>query len=270
MIRDARSGGTVTPEAMADLQQLVHAGRVHVIEDVTITHVEPEGSRWALVTACGRRLPTTGILLATGSVVDVRKDALLRDLLSITPPDRVCEGVPVLQPGCRWPALADGTQLPLFVMGAMAQLVLGPNAGNLFGARVGAAQIAVALRDTGLFHHFHTHRDTVTPGPQPHAAERSVSVSELRLQAYVSAGGNPFACLADSGSECSESEAEEPTTVTKSGCGCGDDLPVPVGLEADTGVPGELDPDSDHCGCCGSPSEHFAPGGLTGSDDHWQ
>ena len=118
---------------------------------------------------------------------------MLQPLLSLTPEHCVYEGVPVLQPGCRWPTLADGTQVGLFVMGAMAQLVLGPNAGNLFGARVGAAQISAGLRDAGLFRHMHSH-----------GADDSGEAASLA--AYVSAGGNPFACLGDS--ECSGSDSE--------------------------------------------------------------
>lgn len=71
----------------------------------------PLGVQWQLGMVDGDVVHATGLLLATGASVDVRKDPMLATLLSMTPPDSVCEGLPVLKPGCRWPTLCDGRRL---------------------------------------------------------------------------------------------------------------------------------------------------------------
>ncbi len=150
LIREARSGGTVTPEALAKLQEYITAGRITVHQrtvdgGVLVASEDRDGCRsgwqWRLSTTDGDVVHASGLLLATGTTVDVRRDPMLRTLLAMTPPDSVCEGLPILTAGCQWPVLSDGRRLPVFCMGAYAQLVIGPNAGNLFGARIAAAQV---------------------------------------------------------------------------------------------------------------------------------
>ena len=78
------------------------------------------------------------IWLATGSHLDIRRETSFRTLtanMQHTPP-LVGSGIPVLQSDLRW--------LPgwnLFLAGAYAQLQIGPNAGNLFGARLAAGRL---------------------------------------------------------------------------------------------------------------------------------
>ena len=78
------------------------------------------------------------IWLATGSHLDIRRETSFRTLtanMQYTPP-LVGSGIPELQPDLRW--------LPgwnLFLAGAYAQLQIGPNAGNLFGARLAAGRL---------------------------------------------------------------------------------------------------------------------------------
>ena len=178
LIREARSGGTVNPMFMTELKACVQAGRVTVHEDAQVHAAEwlPRDRVWKLA-ARGNdgvvisTISASTVVLATGSVVDVTADSLFNALVAATPASCVCSGLPVLAPGLRWPGTRN-----VFVTGAYAQLTLGPNSGNLFGARIAAAQLAVELQ-------------LVLPQAELRAA------SSVFHRTYSKAGANKFSAL---------------------------------------------------------------------------
>jgi hypothetical protein len=81
------------------------------------------------------------VWLATGGNLDLNLVPILASLQAQRP-IRTTRGLPVLQPDLSWDA-----GCPLYVMGAFAQLQLGPDALNLAGARSGGVLVARALLD---------------------------------------------------------------------------------------------------------------------------
>jgi hypothetical protein len=79
------------------------------------------------------------VLLGTGSSSDCTALPLVRNLLAEWPVPLV-GGFPVLTTDCQW-----GPDAPVFVVGALAALQLGPGALNLMGARHGADIVATKL-----------------------------------------------------------------------------------------------------------------------------
>ena len=76
------------------------------------------------------------VWLATGGALDMNLVPILGSLLAQRPIPTAA-GLPQLQQDLSWDA-----QTPLHIMGAFAQLELGPDALNLAGARSGSAIIA--------------------------------------------------------------------------------------------------------------------------------
>ena len=81
------------------------------------------------------------ILLGTGTKADCRALPLIRDLLDNGEAVQIIGGFPVLSTDLQWGSL------PVFVLGALAGLQLGPGALNLMGARQGADIVATKLED---------------------------------------------------------------------------------------------------------------------------
>ena len=79
------------------------------------------------------------VLLATGEKPDCTALPLISNLLTEWPLP-VVGGFPVVSTNCQW-----GDEAPVFVVGALASLQLGPGALNLMGARQGADIVASAL-----------------------------------------------------------------------------------------------------------------------------
>lgn len=79
------------------------------------------------------------VLLGTGSGADCTALPLIQNLLEKWPVPLV-GGFPVLSTDCQW-----RSDVPVFVVGALAALQLGPGALNLMGARHGADIVATKL-----------------------------------------------------------------------------------------------------------------------------
>ncbi|KAJ3592953.1 hypothetical protein NHX12_005291 [Muraenolepis orangiensis] len=131
MIRQARKGGAVTPEAYVQLKPFIHSGQVELK-----TYCQVSQARWCYrrqvwsVTLCSG-VGWTGdrIWLATGCKLDARQDPLLSGVMKEYP-------VQSLQwaPGC-----------PLYVMGQYSALQVGPHAVNLAGGQAASARIAADI-----------------------------------------------------------------------------------------------------------------------------
>ncbi|KAG0652152.1 hypothetical protein D0Z07_1301 [Hyphodiscus hymeniophilus] len=139
MVRDARGGGSITPEYRKILQGHEAGGRVDIC-----TETEIVGARWIEEKQCWEvktrpEIEMPGIdhvVYATGLQVDFKGIPALQPLLG-EQDVRCIGGMP-----CLTDDLMLSEDVPLFVTGRLASLRLGPGAGNLEGARMGAERIA--------------------------------------------------------------------------------------------------------------------------------
>ena len=136
-IQKARGGGSMSPEVY---QSLLADSSVTLIEDVEVENAEWTGQD-ILVNFDDRDIDTSPydfVWLATGGALDMSLVPIFASLQAQRP-IRVSAGLPHLQPDLTW-----DEKCPLHVMGAFAQLQLGPDALNLAGARSGGVIIAKA------------------------------------------------------------------------------------------------------------------------------
>ncbi|MES1942966.1 hypothetical protein PC39_02537 [Salinisphaera sp. PC39] len=137
LIRAARRPGSLPPDIHARLAAALAEGRVRLVRG-EIAGLGDAGP----TLADGRRLRVDTLRLATGFEDVPPGGRLLRDLIE--------EQGPPLAP-CGFPRPAENLEwLPgLFVAGRLAELVLGPMAGNIRGARAAAERLARAA-DTDI------------------------------------------------------------------------------------------------------------------------
>ena len=129
----ARSGGTITPALAWELRDAVQAGSAELLEGHEVACAAWQDGAFGVVLD-GEPRRCDRIWLATGHELSVAGEPLLHDVTAARPA-RIVGGRPVLDEACRWP----GTELHL--MGALAELQLGPLARNLAGARMAADRI---------------------------------------------------------------------------------------------------------------------------------
>ncbi|KAG8468257.1 hypothetical protein KFE25_013340 [Diacronema lutheri] len=162
LLRAARPGGSVTPEAHNELRARAAArwawppwrAALRVLEAIEVEAAAADRSGGALHVALRGAAAGGGtwderfdeVWLATGARADVSAAAAAR-----APPDRalfaslhahwraarVEAGMPVLTPTLRW-----AEDAPVYVCGALSALQVGPDAFNLAGAAAGAARIS--------------------------------------------------------------------------------------------------------------------------------
>ncbi|MBL8775184.1 MAG: SidA/IucD/PvdA family monooxygenase [Acidimicrobiales bacterium] len=136
--RAARNGGSMPPWMLHRIRSLSAAGAVDVRAPARICGAQRAGIGLDLVLGDETVLHADRVWLATGTDSDVRAHRLTAPLLE-SHPTPVCDGFPVLDETLRWP----GTSVHL--IGRPAMLTLGPAAGNLWGARMGARAITAHL-----------------------------------------------------------------------------------------------------------------------------
>ncbi|KAM4630492.1 uncharacterized protein ACJ7VT_000191 [Polymixia lowei] len=138
MIRQARKGGAVTPEAYAHLQPFIEKGQVDVK-----TYCEVSEARWCyrnqvwnLSLSPGGSWTGDRIWLATGCKLDINQDPLLSGVMKEFP-IQVIDGWPCIPESLQW---APGC--PLYLMGQYTALQVGPHAVNLAGGQAASMRIA--------------------------------------------------------------------------------------------------------------------------------
>ncbi|XP_026867193.2 uncharacterized protein zgc:113276 [Electrophorus electricus] len=143
MIKQARKGGAVTPEAYAHLQPFIQAGQVQIRAYCQVTEVKwcYGTQRWTVSLCDGEQWNGERIWLATGCKLDVHQDPLLSDVMKHFPVS-VLEGWPCIGESLRW---APGC--PLYLMGQYAALQVGPHAVNLAGGQAASVRIARDILD---------------------------------------------------------------------------------------------------------------------------
>ncbi|XP_029601793.1 uncharacterized protein LOC115188784 isoform X1 [Salmo trutta] len=141
MIRQARKGGAVTPEAYAALQPYIQNGQLAVRAYCQVTEAKwcYESQVWRL-SLCGQNGCETWtgdrIWLATGCKLDVNQDPMLSSVIKEFP-IQVLDGWPCISESLQW---APGC--PLYLMGQYTALQVGPHALNLAGGQAASARIA--------------------------------------------------------------------------------------------------------------------------------
>lgn len=135
----------MTPRFNKILKQHIHRGRVsqHTYTTVISQTYSPESQSWTLSTSPPiPEMPQIDyIYFATGIQSDFSTLGPLQTMAAKFPIESH-EGLPALNDDLMWK-----DDVPLFVTGRLAALRLGPGAGNLEGARVGAERVAWAVED---------------------------------------------------------------------------------------------------------------------------
>ncbi|KAM4597259.1 uncharacterized protein V3H82_023357 [Fundulus diaphanus] len=138
MVRQARKGGAITPEAYIHLQPFILSGRVEL---KTFCQVDEaswcyRSQTWGLALSNGDRWMGDRIWLATGCKLDVKQDPLLSEVMKIFP-IQVVDGWPCILESLQW---TEGC--PLYLMGQYTALQVGPHAVNLAGGQAASMRIA--------------------------------------------------------------------------------------------------------------------------------
>ncbi|XP_049327342.1 uncharacterized protein zgc:113276 [Astyanax mexicanus] len=138
MIKQARKGGAVTPEAYVNLQPFIQSGQLLVRAYCQVTEAKwcYEAQGWKVSLSDGEKWSGDKIWLATGCKLDVNQDPLLSDVVKEFP-IQIIEGWPCISETLQW-ALG----CPLYLMGQYAALQVGPHAVNLAGGQAAGLRIA--------------------------------------------------------------------------------------------------------------------------------
>ena len=138
LVLEARDGGSITPEAGAELREAQRRGELQLHEHCEVQAAHWNSGEWDIVCGGGQRLLADRIWLATGHQQGVSQHPLLQQLYQQHPIELV-DDWPVLGPDLSWP----GT--PVHLMGGLSALQIGPAARNLFGGREAAQRICRAV-----------------------------------------------------------------------------------------------------------------------------
>jgi glycine/D-amino acid oxidase-like deaminating enzyme len=138
LVHEARDGGSITPEADAQLRQAQRRGDLQLHEHCEVEAARWSSGEWKLVCTDGHQLCADRIWLATGHRQGVSQHPLLRQLQQQRPIDLINDW-PVLNPDLSWPGSA------VHLMGGLSALQIGPAARNLFGGREAAQRICRAV-----------------------------------------------------------------------------------------------------------------------------
>ncbi|XP_034734646.1 uncharacterized protein zgc:113276 isoform X1 [Etheostoma cragini] len=138
MIRQARKGGAVTPEAYLHLQPFILNGQVDVKTYCQVSEASwcYRDQAWSLSLSTGDHWTGDMIWLATGCKLDAKQDPLLSEVMKEFP-IQVIDGWPCISESLQW---AEGC--PLYLMGQYTALQVGPHAVNLAGGQAASMRIA--------------------------------------------------------------------------------------------------------------------------------
>ena len=164
--RNARDGGSLTPEIKADMDQWLLTGRLVILQHTEVTHADftnedgAAGARLALST--GDNLRADVVVLATGAVPDATQDTVIKTLVdqSNVP---IINGLPCVRENLQ---LTSG--MDFFVMGAYSALRVGPDALNLLGGRTAASIIESDLQERHILVDNGYSQPSSAPSPRRH------------------------------------------------------------------------------------------------------
>ncbi|TQS34117.1 hypothetical protein Golomagni_05513, partial [Golovinomyces magnicellulatus] len=142
IMKVARGGGSVNPEYRKILEKLQKNGNLDLRENTVVKNAlwDEAAASWTVTLQTKdektEEIQLDHVIYATGTPVNISSLPIIQPLLTQYPISAV-GGMPCLTDELMW---QEG--VPLFVTGKLAGLRLGPAAGNLEGARVGAEFIA--------------------------------------------------------------------------------------------------------------------------------
>ena len=152
MLKEARDGGSVPPMYMKRLRQAMRNQRIHLWVGDDIDYVSNPTDAHTSTTTTTNHGPVAirfqnqlhefqEVILACGTHPDCRTQPLVRTILEQWPIP-VEGGLPCLTQDLRWSPDETIGAHNILVVGALAALQVGPDAGNLMGIRRAAATIA--------------------------------------------------------------------------------------------------------------------------------
>lgn len=148
IIKSARGGGSITPLYNKILKKHIAAGKVNLctstsIVDARFEQLDGETSgQWHITTNPPLELlPMDFMYFATGIQTDFTSLPYMQTLLQ-KHPIQGAGGFPCLTEDLMWK-----DDVPLFMVGKLAALQLGPGAANVGGAMVGAERVSWAIED---------------------------------------------------------------------------------------------------------------------------
>lgn len=134
--------GSIPPAMFENIRALLAQGLLTLTEDVHVLSVDnAESGRLKAILSNGVHVQCEQVVLCTGTQVTLDKLPMMQSLRQQRPIPEL-NGLPCLQPNLQW-----SENVPLFIMGPLAGLTLGPFARNLAGARLGTDFIIEAMPD---------------------------------------------------------------------------------------------------------------------------
>jgi hypothetical protein len=139
IVKGARQGGSVNPDAMSMLRHLQNTGHLHIIDHCEVKQAVWEQGGWKLKLSEGD-LCCEAVWLATGSEMDASREPVFEKVIEKFPV-KLTGGFPPLTADLEWSEKCSN----LFVTGGYATLQMGPNALNLNGGRAAAERIVTKI-----------------------------------------------------------------------------------------------------------------------------
>ncbi|PNP75749.1 hypothetical protein FNYG_10827 [Fusarium nygamai] len=144
MIKEARGGGSITPVFHKRLKKHLLTKKLELFTETSLVDAQfnAEKGTWSVQTNPPTEMPAMDYMyFATGIQTDFSSLPYLQTIISKYPIEGR-GGFPCINNDLMW-----NDDVPLFMMGRLAALRLGPAAPNLGGAQVGAERIAWAIED---------------------------------------------------------------------------------------------------------------------------
>ncbi|KAG7415855.1 Aspercryptin biosynthesis cluster-specific transcription regulator atnN [Fusarium oxysporum f. sp. rapae] len=144
MIKEARGGGSITPVFHKRLKKHLLTKKLELFTETSLVDAQfdAENGTWSVQTKPPIDMPAMDYMyFATGIQTDFSSLPYLQTILEKYPIEGR-GGFPCINNDLMW-----NDDVPLFMMGRLAALRLGPAAPNLGGAQVGAERIAWAIED---------------------------------------------------------------------------------------------------------------------------
>jgi thioredoxin reductase len=140
MIVDARETGTVPPPLARAFQECLATSPLLSMQEGNVLAAHAKHGQSLLSLDSGVCVKADAVLLATGTTSARPGGTWLDQVIAREQLSVAGCGFPVPDESCRW---SDG----LYVMGALAELFLGPTAPNIIGARMAAIRIVRSIQE---------------------------------------------------------------------------------------------------------------------------
>ncbi|PNS19971.1 Cellobiose dehydrogenase [Sphaceloma murrayae] len=143
-IQMARNGGSITPRIHKVLKKFCDQGRlaIHTNTIIQSRAFDTNSRQWDIETRPRVELPRIDyIYFATGIPTDFTKLSYFQKMMEKYPIDGI-GGLPCLSDDMAW-----CEEVPLYMVGKLASLRIGPGSANLAGARIGAERVAWSIQE---------------------------------------------------------------------------------------------------------------------------